>query len=56
MSGSVSGVINEVMKRGYTEPYGSAMKRTMTINESVVTVTYKAINGIIKISDAWVNR
>lgn len=43
-----------VMKKGVSSAYGSAMKKTVVVGRYTVDVTYKVVDGIIRISDAWV--
>ncbi|MFB6433774.1 MafB-like protein [Bacillus cereus] len=52
----VSKVISHVMRYGSESAYGSARKKTLNMNGKTVTVTFKRINGDIRISDAWVNK
>jgi len=52
----VVAIITYVLTYGKEEPYKSVSQRTMEICGEIVTVTYKIVDGIIKISDAWVNR
>lgn len=52
----VSKVISHVMRHGKESAYGSARKKTLSMNGQTVTVTFQRVNGEIKISNAWVNK
>lgn len=52
----IKDIIVEVMKTGVEGPYKSVFSKRALINRFEVEVTYtKLRNGIVKISDAWVN-
>ena len=55
----INKVIDKVWRKGVESPYGkydTALKKTLEIKDEIVTITYKLINGVYKISDGWVNR
>ena len=52
--GKVAIIINEVIQRGRTEEYGSAFKKVMEYGGKIVEVTYQYVDGILRVSDAWV--
>jgi len=43
-----------VLANGKEEIYGSALIKTCEVGGQIVQVTYKIIDGIIRISDAWI--
>ncbi|MBN2478665.1 MAG: hypothetical protein JXA94_00390 [Parachlamydiales bacterium] len=50
----IKNIIEEVMNTGTERPRGVAKVKTKIINDEVVEVTYQFIDGINKISNAWV--
>ena len=52
--GKVAVIINEVMQRGNEETHKHVQKKVLEIGGQIVEVTYKLVNGEIRISDAWV--
>ena len=50
----VSNIINTVMTKGAESPYGSALQKSLSVGGEIVVVTYKYVNEMIRISDAWV--
>jgi hypothetical protein len=51
---NISKIIENVMETGSEKPYGSAKLRFKIIKGEIVEVTYVVIDGVMKISDAWV--
>ncbi len=43
-----------VAQNGKEAPYGSALQKTMLIKNEIVVVTYKFVDGVMRISDSWV--
>ena len=55
----ISKVIDKVWRKGVESSYGkydTALKKTLEIKDEIVTITYKLIDGVYRISDGWVNR
>lgn len=50
----VSQVISHVMRYGTESSYKSVKKKTLKMNNHTVVVTFKRVNGEIKISNEWV--
>ncbi|MBS5935319.1 MAG: hypothetical protein KIC94_20905 [Clostridiales bacterium] len=42
------------MDKGKEEPYGSALQKILKYGQEIVVVTYKYVDGILRLSDAWV--
>jgi len=49
-------IIQTVLASGTEEKYGIALKKSLEICGEIVEVTYKIIDGVLRISDAWVKR
>ena len=47
-------IVRDVLKKGLEEPYGSAFKKSKIVNGNIVEVSYIVINGIKRVSNAWV--
>ncbi|WP_158612348.1 RHS repeat-associated core domain-containing protein, partial [Fretibacterium sp. OH1220_COT-178] len=47
-------IIQAVLASGTEEKYGVALKRSLEVGKEIVSVTYTIIDGVIRISDAWV--
>jgi len=47
-------IINDVMAHGVHGTYKGVFKSTMTVNNEVVQVVYNIVDGITRISNAWV--
>ncbi|WP_404450515.1 SAR2788 family putative toxin [Sutcliffiella horikoshii] len=52
----VSKVMSHVMRYGKESVYGSARKKTLSMNGQTVTVTFTRVNGQVRISNGWVNK
>ena len=50
----IAAIITQTMAYGKSEPHGSAFARVMGFGGEVVRVTYQIVNGVIRISNAWV--
>lgn len=42
------------MTKGKEEPYKTVYKKVLEIGGEIVEVTYTIIDGVVRISDAWV--
>ena len=47
-------IIQTVLASGTDEKYGVVLKRSLEVGKEIVSVTYTIIDGVIRISDAWV--
>jgi hypothetical protein len=53
----IAAIISTVLASGKEEPYKTVLKKTLEIRpQIIVEVTYRIIDGIIMISDAWVKK
>ncbi|MBC1904817.1 hypothetical protein HCA50_15060 [Listeria innocua] len=52
--GQVRNLINRTMRNGKESAYGSARQKTMKYGKRIIAVTFKRVEGEIRISDAWV--
>lgn len=46
--------MEKAIKEGVTKPYYSTWKKVLKYNGETVEVTYTYVDGIRRISDAWV--
>lgn len=51
----IAAIISQVLANGKQEPYNNVWKKTLEIGDEVVSVTFNIIDGVVRLSDAWVN-
>jgi len=50
----IATIIYTVLKYGQNEPYKGVRSKAFEIGGEIIQVTYKYVDGILRISDAWV--